>query len=257
MISASGVRLQVEDRVLLDEISFTLRPGEFVAILGPNGVGKSTLLRTLAGLQPPASGSVEIEGVRADSLTATERARRIALLAADDVFLERLAVHDVVSMGRFAHHAWWHWREDEEDARIVGDAIGAVRLRGFEDRAFATLSSGERQRVWIALALAQQSPMLFLDEPTTHLDVRVAREILALLKRQRDEGKTVVCVLHDLNEAAEFADRVLLLGCGKMLAFDSCDVVLASGALEEAYGVAMETMVTSSGKMRVFPRYKS
>lgn len=255
MIAATGVRLRAGDRVLLDEISFTLRPGEFVAILGPNGVGKSTLLRALAGLQPPASGSVAIDGVRVESLTATERARQIALLATDDVFLERLAVRDVVSMGRFAHHAWWHWREDEDDAKVVADAIAAVRLSGFEDRPFATLSSGERQRVWIALALAQQSPMLFLDEPTTHLDVRVAHEILALLKRQRDEGKTVVCILHDLNEAAEFADRVLLLGCGTMLALDSSSAVLASGELEKAYGVAMETTLTSSGKLRVFPRY--
>jgi len=255
MIAARNLRVRAGDRDLLDELSFTLESGEFVAVLGPNGVGKSTLLRTLAGLQPAASGSVTVGGDRVETLNATERAQRIALLASDDVFLERLAVHDVVSMGRFAHHNWWHWREDENDTRIVLHAIDAVGLREFIDRPFATLSSGERQRVWIALALAQESPVLLLDEPTTHMDVRVAHEILSLLRRQRDEGKTVVCVLHDLNEAAEFADRVLLLGCGKMLAFDTPASVLASDATENAYGISMETLLTASGKMRVFPRY--
>ncbi|MBV9270461.1 MAG: ABC transporter ATP-binding protein, partial [Candidatus Eremiobacteraeota bacterium] len=218
MITARDLHLRAGERELLTDLSFTFEAAEFVAVLGPNGVGKSTLLRTIAGLQRPASGSVTIDDVPVNTMKATERARRIALLATDDVFLERLAVQDVVSMGRFAHHQWWHWSEDREDARVVESAIAAVGLREFADRPFATLSSGERQRVWIALALAQESPVLLLDEPTTHMDVRVAHEILSLLKRQRDAGKTVVCVLHDLNEASEFADRVLLLGCGEMLA---------------------------------------
>jgi len=255
MISVEKLQLRAGERVLLDDLSFSLNEKEFVAILGPNGVGKSTLLRVLAGLQPPAAGTVDVDGVRVDTLTATDRARRIALLATDDVFLERLAVHDVVSMGRFAHHGWWHWREDEDDARTVAGAIAAVGLEAFTDRPFATLSSGERQRVWIALALAQESPVLLLDEPTTHLDVRVAHEILSVLCRQRDAGKTVVCVLHDLNEAAEFADRVLLLGSGELLAFDSAAAVLRSDALRRAYGIPMETTTTASGRMRVFPRY--
>ncbi len=118
---------------------------------------------------------------------------------------------------------------------------------------FDTLSSGERQRVWIALALAQEAPVLLLDEPTSHLDVRVARDILHLLRAQVEIGKTVVCALHDLNEAAQFADRLLLLGCGELLAFAPPQDVLQCNLLERAYGISMEIVRSASGALRVFP----
>jgi iron complex transport system ATP-binding protein len=156
-------------------------------------------------------------------------------------------------MGRYAHHRWWQWREEPQDHQSIERALRAVRMETFAHRGFDTLSSGERQRVWLALALAQEARALLLDEPTSHLDVGVAREILRLLRAQADAGKAVVCVLHDVNEAAEFADRILLIGVKRVLAFDVPERVLTPAFLEEAYGIRMESIRTADGGIRVFP----
>jgi len=256
MIAASGLRITVGERVLLDDLAFTFSTGEFVAVLGPNGVGKSTLLRTLAGIRHAAAGSVCLNGAGVDRMPAPERARSIALVAGDDLFVESLTVRDVASMGRYAHHSWWQWNAQPADDAAISAALAAVGASDLAERAFETLSSGERQRVWIAMALAQEAPVLLLDEPTSHLDVRVAHEILALLREQSRQGKTVVSVLHDVNEAAQFADRVLLLGCGGMLAFDTPAAVFTSDAPRRAYGIAMETVRAASGHLRIFPAYE-
>jgi iron complex transport system ATP-binding protein len=129
--------------------------------------------------------------------------------------------------------------------------LHAVHLEVEAQRLFTTLSSGERQRVWIAMGLAQDTPVLLLDEPTSHLDVRVAHEILALLRALARDGRTVVCVLHDLNDAAAYADRLMLLGCERMLAFDVADRVLAPALIERAYGIAVSRVETPEGP-RVF-----
>lgn len=254
MIAARDVRLRAGERTLLENVSFELRDGEFVAILGPNGVGKTTLLRSMGGTRRIDGGSLQIAQREIHSISPGERARTIAFMASEDVFGEYLTVRDVVAMGRYAYHRWWQWHEDARDDDAIDGALHAVRMEGFADRSFVSLSSGERQRIWLALGLAQQAPLLLLDEPTSHLDVHVAHTILALLRDQVRAGKSVVCVLHDVNEAAEFADRIMLLGCGRMLAFDTPESVLSSGLLESAYGVEMELMRSPSGALRVFPR---
>jgi iron complex transport system ATP-binding protein len=253
MISVRNLRLRAGTRRLLDGASFDIRSGEFVAVLGPNGIGKTTLLRTLSGVRAPDAGDVTLNGRRLYAFSAGERAREIAHIAAEDLFLDQLVVRDVVAMGRYPHHRWWQWHEERRDDAAIAHALHAVRMEGFAGRRFDTLSSGERQRIWIALALAQQAPLMLLDEPTSHLDVRVAHEILQLLRAQVQTGKTVVCVLHDVNEAAEFADRLLLLGCGEVLAFAPPDGVLDPHVLERAYGIRMEIIQSPSGTLRVFP----
>ncbi|MGZ3530144.1 MAG: ABC transporter ATP-binding protein [Vulcanimicrobiaceae bacterium] len=253
MIAAHDVCLQVGDRTLLEHVTFDLRDGEFVAVLGPNGVGKTTLLRSMAGTRRVDGGSLRVRGHEIAALPAGERARTIAFMASDDIFGEYLTVRDVVAMGRYAYHRWWQWHEDARDDAAIEGALRAVRMEAFAERAFISLSSGERQRIWLALGLAQEAPLLLLDEPTSHLDVHVAHTILALLRDQIAAGKSAVCVLHDVNEAAEFADRIMLLGCGRMLALDTPEAVLSSGLLEEAYGVEMGLMRSPSGTLRVFP----
>ena len=212
--------------------------GEFVALLGRNGAGKTTLLRAIAGLQRVRCGAITIDGTPTTQLRALDRAKQIAFVTGDEVFLESLLVRDVVSIGRFAHHRWWQWNAAPDDQEAVEGAIAAVYLEAFTERLFSTLSAGERQRVWIALGLAQETPILLLDEPTSHLDVGVAHEILALLQRLTRAGKTVVCALHDINEAAGYADRIALLGDGAMLALDSPGAVLTERLLHRAYGIA-------------------
>jgi iron complex transport system ATP-binding protein len=255
MIELHQLDLHIAGRPLLEGIDARIATGEFVAVLGPNGVGKTTLLRAIAGLYPPASGAVLFNGVSVARLGPLDRARSVAFVTGDEVLLDALRVRDVVSIGRFPYHRWWQWQRRDSDAAAVEAALTAVQIEPFAQRLFSTLSSGERQRVWIALGLAQETPVLLLDEPTSHLDVRVSHEILALLRHLTAAGaaaKTVICALHDLNEAAEYADRIALLGCGRLLALATPDAVLASDLLERTYGVAMERVRLADGRLRVF-----
>ncbi len=251
MIELQRLTIAAGGRALVRDIDAQMRTGEFVGILGPNGVGKTTLLRVLAGLIAPAAGSVTVDGTRVHQRSSMERARKIAFVTSDDVMSETLRVRDVVSIGRFPHHAWWQWRSTEDDESAVDAALDAVHMRELADRLFTTLSSGERQRVWIAMGLAQETPILLLDEPTSHLDVRVAHEILALLRDLAHHERAVICVLHDLNDAAAYADRLMLLGCEQMLAFDAPAAVMTPALIESAYGIAVERIDTTAGP-RVF-----
>lgn len=240
MIELRGLTLETGGRVLLSEVDLRIARGEFVAVLGRNGVGKTTLLRAIGGLHPRKAGHVCIDGTDSTTFSIAEQARRMALITGDDTFFEALLVHDVVSIGRFAHAGWWQWQHRPSDDRAIDAALGAVEMRGLARRQFATLSAGERQRVWIALGLAQETPILLLDEPTSHLDPAAAATILTLLRRLSREGKTVVCALHDVNEAASYADRVACLGKGRLLATVSGDAMSDGTLLRETYGVAFE-----------------
>jgi iron complex transport system ATP-binding protein len=252
MIALKRVALDIAGRRLLDGIDATVSPGELVAVAGPNGAGKTTLLRAIAGLHAPASGRIVVDGSDVTELPALQRALRIAMVTSDDVLFEALRVRDVVAIGRFPHHRWWQWRERADDDDAIASALAAVRLEAFAERLVWTLSTGERQRVWIAAGIAQATPVLLLDEPTSHLDLRAAHEILALLKGLARDGKTIVCVMHDLNDAAAYADRIALLGNGRLAVFDVPDRVLASDLLEKAYDVPMQRVAMPDGSIRVF-----
>ena len=254
MIELRNVGLRVGGRPLLRDVDATIARGQFVAVLGANGAGKTTLLRAIAGLHSCSAGAIVLDGVESAQLRPIERAKRVALVTGDEVLLDALQVRDVVAIGRFPHHRWWQWRAESSDDLAVERALRAVRIETFADRLFSTLSAGERQRVWIALGLAQETPILLLDEPTSHLDVRVAHDILALLHGLTRDGKSVVCALHDVNEAAAYADRVALLGEETLLAFAAPREVLAGSLLERAYGIAMEQIPLPDGRLRVFAR---
>ncbi len=254
MIGLSGVALRVGGRVLLAGVEARVATGEFVALVGPNGIGKTTLLRAIAGLHAASAGSILIDGVDGARLRPLERARRVAFVTGDETVFDALNVEEVVAVGRFPHRRWWRWQAGEDDDDAVARALRSVRMERFARRLFSTLSAGERQRVWIALGLAQATPILLLDEPTSHLDVRVAHEILDLLRGLARDGKTVVCALHDLNEAAAYADRISLLGEGTLLDVAPPEDLLAGAALERVYGIAMERVRISGGRLRVFVR---
>ncbi len=254
MIELRGLELTIGGRILLREIEGRVSAGEFVAVLGSNGVGKTTLLRAIAGLHAPSAGCVLLDGARSDRMGPLERARRVALVTGDEILLDALRVGDVVSIGRFPHHRWWEWHHRRDDDDAIRGALAAVRIEGFAERLFSTLSAGERQRVWIALGLAQETPILLLDEPTSHLDIRSAHDILGLLRALARAGKSVVCALHDVNEAAAYADRIALLYDGRLLALCAPDELLGGTLLERAYGIAMERVRLPDGRLRVFAR---
>ncbi|MDQ2864966.1 MAG: ABC transporter ATP-binding protein [Candidatus Eremiobacteraeota bacterium] len=252
MIEFRNATIGIAEKTLVRDIEAQIAPGKFVAVLGANGAGKTTLLRTICGFARLRAGEIRLDGTPVAALTGRERARLLAFVTTDDALTDALTVRDVVSIGRFAHHRWWQWRSSPEDETAVDRALCAVRMDAYGARLFATLSSGERQRVWIAMGVAQRTPILLLDEPTSHLDVRVAHEILALLRELARSGTTILCVLHDLNDAAAYADELMLLGAESMLAFGAPRNVLRPDLVERAYGIAMHAIPTEHG-IRIFP----
>lgn len=236
MIDAQDLTLAYGSTVVLENVSMRLDDGELLAIVGPNGAGKSTLLRALGGLHAPLGGSVTVRGRPVAHMSPQERARNLALIEVDNTPLANVSVREAVAQGRLAHRPWWRWSELPEDEAIVEAALERAQLRDRADRSIDALSSGERQRVWVALALAQQAPALLFDEPTTHLDLRHAMRILSLLRDLADGGTAVALVLHDLNVAAAHADRVAVLGEQTLLACDVPERVFQEDLLSTAYG---------------------
>jgi ABC-type cobalamin/Fe3+-siderophores transport system ATPase subunit len=254
MIELNDTSLAIGRRTILRAVTARFERGTFSAILGANGAGKTTLLRGIAGLHPAARGSIRIDDRDVHALSATHRALRVAMISADEPVLDGVTVREIVATGRYPHRRWWEWNERPDDTRAIRNALGDVGLLEFAHRPIDTLSSGERQRAWIALGLAQETPVLLLDEPTSHLDVRAAHDVLRLLRDLCARGKTVVCVLHDVNEAAEFADAVLLLGHGGAIAIGPRQDVLTTEKLERTYGITMEPLVLQNGSVRLFVR---
>jgi ABC-type cobalamin/Fe3+-siderophores transport system ATPase subunit len=254
MIDARGLVLGYDGRVVLHDVELTLRPHELVAIVGPNGSGKSTLLRALAGSLAPLRGSVTVDGALVHGLGPAERARRVALVAAEEHADGDVTVRDAVAMGRLAHRPWWQWNGPPEDEAIVEAALVRVNLVPFAERLLDTLSSGERQRVWIATALAQQTPTLLFDEPTSHLDLGGAYATLDILRGLVTDGAAIAVVLHDLNLAVASVDRIVLVGDGTVLADGPVDAVFRADLLTRAYGAEIAVGRTDDGTMVAMPR---
>jgi iron complex transport system ATP-binding protein len=234
-LSARDLQLGYGDNIVVDGLDVDVFDGTITAIIGPNGCGKSTLLRALARLMPTRRGHVLLDGERIDRLPTREVAKVLGVLPQAPVAPEGLIVADLVARGRHPHQTWYRqWSSDDESA--VAEALSWTGMGEFAERSIDALSGGQRQRVWISMALAQGTDLLLLDEPTTFLDLAHQVDVLDLVERlHRERGRTVVMVLHDLNLAARYADRLIAMRDGKIVEAGTAREVLTEKMLREVF----------------------
>lgn len=249
-----GYRLGKRGRkVLYTELSFQLRPGELTCLLGPNGAGKSTLLRTISGTQCPLGGSIRLEEKELFSYTEREISRKIGLVLTDKTMAGGLTVFDLVSLGRHPHTGFFG-RLKEKDYAAVRDSLDAVGIGGKTEHYVAELSDGERQKVMIARALAQECPVLLLDEPTAFLDVVSRIEIMSLLhKLAAEQGKTILLSTHDLEQALLLSDRLWLLSRTQGLQCGITEELVFRGAMDHFFARNEIVFDKTSGSFRPLP----
>ena len=245
MIALKNLRAGYPNRPVLEGVDLDFRPGEVLAILGPNGCGKSTLLRTSNGLLAKSGGEVLVDGVPLEELAPREIAKKVAYLpqsrSVPNITAGRMVLH-----GRFPYLSYprRYRREDREMVHRALDWVGAAELA---DRPLTELSGGQRQKVYLAMALAQNTSTILMDEPTTYLDVGCQLEVMALARRLAEEGRAVVMVLHDLTLALRYAHRAALLHEGRVRQLGTPEELYRGEALEQVMGVTLGRVETAEG----------
>ena len=235
-ISAQDLTYEIEGSTLLDGVDLHADRGQLVGLIGPNGAGKSTLLRTISGILRYRGGAVLLEGEDLRSLSPRDVAATLALVPQIAPYTYGFTSIELVLMGRYPHLGRFQI-EGREDDRIARDAMRLTETEQFADRTLDTLSGGERQRVFVARALAQQPRILLMDEPTANLDILHQLKVLDLVRRLVADGLTAVAAIHDLNMAARYCDKLVLLNKGHVLAEGSPADVLTPDTIESVFGV--------------------
>jgi iron complex transport system ATP-binding protein len=237
-----ALTLAYDAALVIRELSVTVPAGRITALVGPNGCGKSTLLRGLARLLAPRGGAAYLDGRAIHQLPTRELARQLGILPQSPVAPEGLTVRELVAQGRYPHQAWFQqWSVEDEGA--VGRALDITGMAHLAERPVDALSGGQRQRAWIAMTLAQETPIILLDEPTTFLDLAHQIEVLHLLEYlNRAEGRTIVMVVHDLNHATRHAQHLIALRDGRVAAAGPPAEVVTPALLRHVFGVEGEVV---------------
>ncbi|MBD5638742.1 ABC transporter ATP-binding protein [Clostridium botulinum] len=237
MIEAKNLKLCYDEKIVLDNINLDIEKGKITALIGSNGCGKSTLIKAIARILYPKSGSILMEDRDILKMPSKEVAKLLAMLPQSSNAPEDFTIYDLVKQGRYPYHnllSFWS-KKDEE---IVLESIKKVGLINEKDRTLSNLSGGQRQRAWIALSLAQDTDIILLDEPTNHLDIKYQLEILNILRDLNEkENRTIVMVIHDINHALKYADNIVAIKNGNILAQGPKEHIINEELVESVFGV--------------------
>jgi len=239
ILKASQVDIGYGSTRIVQGLSFAPPPGKVTALIGPNGCGKSTLLKAFARILKPLSGELTLDGQAYSALSARQLARQIAFLPQVLPVPEGVSVRQLVAYGRSPHNSLWG-RLSGNDQSHVTQAMQRLELDSLADRALADLSGGQRQRAWLAMVLAQNAPVVLLDEPTTYLDISHQVELLDLMRELAAEGKTVITVLHDINQACRYADHLAVMHGGRLVADGAPGAVMGVALMREVFEVQVQ-----------------
>jgi len=238
-----------DKQTIVENIDLTIQPGEWLTLLGANGSGKSTLLKLCSRILTPQAGQVILDGKAIHQQPAKAVARRLAMLPQQQLAPSGITVEQLVMMGRSPHQSWWQWELDTAGLVQVDQAIAWTELEDYRDRPVSELSGGERQRAFLALALAQNPTVLLLDEPTTFLDIHYQLQLLELLKQlNQRQGLTIVSVLHEVNLAARYSDRLAFLKQGQLYDVGTPEAVLTPRHLRDVFEVEVALVDTPVGR---------
>ncbi|WP_340609225.1 ABC transporter ATP-binding protein [Xenorhabdus bharatensis] len=254
-LKARNLSLAYGKKTIIEDINLAIHDNEFSVIIGPNGCGKSTLLRAISRSMQPQYGEIQLDGINIHRYKPKAVARELSLLTQGAVVAEALTIYDLVSRGRYAYQTFLRqWSEADE--RIVREALQAVDLWDMSEKFVSELSGGQRQRAWFAMTLAQQTPIILLDEPTTYLDISHQIEMLDLCQRLHQQGKTLVLVLHDINLALRYATRLIMMKSGHIYAEGKPEEIITEQSIVDVFGLACRIIRDpESDKPLIIPRY--
>ncbi|AJY76780.1 ABC transporter ATP-binding protein [Paenibacillus beijingensis] len=239
------LNISYADRLIVNNLNLSIPMGKITALVGANGSGKSTILKTMARIMKPTGGGVFLNGKSIHSQSTKEIAKQLAILPQSPTAPDGLTVSELVSYGRFPHQKGMGSLK-KEDKEIINWAVQATGLEAFSDRPVDQLSGGQRQRAWIAMALAQETDLLFLDEPTTYLDMTHQLEVLKLLQRlNAEQGRTIVMVVHDLNHATRFAQHMVAIKHGVVVSEGTPQEVMTHDVLRNVFGIEADVVYCS------------